>query len=614
MKEKTKTDIILKDFKNSKSALKELHDKIVSDMEFALGSQWEEDDIETLRKAGVKALTINKIKPLLKLIGGIERQSRSDYIAFPEGSEDSIVAEITTKLLKNVMKTAHGNRKLSEQFKEGVAAGICFLEPYVDYSHDLLNGELKLKKISGNHIFFDPSADEYDFADGKYMIKFTTGLSREDIDALFPNETKKIDKIQERKLNLEIINKSGDIIQSDNYDTHSKEDEMEEDDTYDLTEYYYKKMVDRHYVADRETGTIDESADKDQAQVIASQNPNSVIITKKTPEIRVTRMIGMTEIDDDVAWFYPRWKSFHFIPFIAERMTVDISQEELKIQGIVRSLVDLQIEYNKRRTQELRHVNSTVNSGWWVAKGALDNKTKTALRKYGSSPGFIGEYDPAKSQGAIPQRIQPAPLPQAHAMLAAENAQDLKEASGVNPDLLANTDSDQSGRAILLKQRQGLVMLQEALDNYADTKKILGRFILSQLGDLFTVETAVKVIGDKYIEKNFTEPQVDQNGQPLTDETGQLVTEVNPQKVGIIINTILNDTKLGKYDIAIGEGPYNETIKLANYSMLLDMVEKGIPIPPEVLIDESLIPQDKKERILQAIEAQRQQAQQQVRA
>jgi hypothetical protein len=46
------------------------------------------------------------------------------------------------------------------------------------------------------------------------------------------------------------------------------------------------------------------------------------------------------------------------------------------------------------------------------------------------------------------------PLSQGHAQLAEENAQDLKEASGVNPDLLATDSKSQSGRAILLKQRQ----------------------------------------------------------------------------------------------------------------------------------------------------------------
>jgi len=598
---------ILKDFRASKRALNKLHEELAADFEFALGKQWDDDDKETLRKAGVKALTINKIKPLIKLISGIERQSRSDYVAFPEGAEDSLIAEITSKLLKNIMKQARGERKLSDQFKEGVIGGLCFLEPYIDYSHDLLNGEMKLKKISGNRIFFDPSSEEYDFSDGRYLIKFTQNLSKEDLYQLFPEDKKKIDNVKERKINLELSSVDGQTLQSGGYEAHFKEtgDEDNEETGYDLTEYYYKKMVDRYYIVDPVNGVLEESEDKEAAERIIEQNQTAKLITKQTPEIRIKRLVGNDEIDDDVAWFYPRWKSWHFIPFIAERLTVDVDDDELKIQGIARSLKDLQVEYNKRRTQELRHVNSTVNSGFWVAKGSLDKKNLEALRKYGSSAGFVGEYDPGKSGGRAPERILPQPLPQAHALLAAENAQDLKEASGVNPDLLANSDSDQSGKAILLKQRQGLVMLQEALDNYSDTKKILGRFLLTQLGEVYTVETAIKVCGERFIDKNFKEPQLDGQGKPVTDQKGNLVMQVNPTRVAYIFNQILNDTKLGKYDVSIGEGPYNETIKLANYSMLMDMAQQGIPIPPDVLIEESLIPQDKKEKIIQAIEAER---------
>jgi hypothetical protein len=199
-------------------------------------------------------------------------------------------------------------------------------------------------------------------------------------------------------------------------------------------------------------------------------------------------------------------------------------------------------------------------------------------------------------------------LSQGHAQLAIENAQDIKEASGVNPDLLANADTDQSGRAILLKQRQGLVMVQEPLDNYGETKRILGRFILSQLGELFTVETAVKVLGEAWVSKQeaFKEPVFDPMGQPQLDTNGKLKTQLNPDLVGKVLNEVLNDSALGKYDVTIGEGAYTETSRMANHMMLMEMAKSGIPIPPDVLIKESNLPESSKSQILAAIEAQQQ--------
>jgi len=227
------------------------------------------------------------------------------------------------------------------------------------------------------------------------------------------------------------------------------------------------------------------------------------------------------------------------------------------------------------------------------------------------------------------------PLSQGHAQLAAENAQDLKEASGVNPDLLATDSKSQSGRAILLKQRQGLVMIQEMLDNYAVTKKLIGRFILSQLREVFTVDSALRVVGDEFIKEAFTVPvtAIIQRGldklaegkdnevtelerasmlqypsnsadTPVVDENNELVPAVDFDGAIQLINQVLNDAEIGKYDVAVGEGPFNETVRLSNFLALADLAQQGVPIPPNVLIEMSLIPENEKKKIIAQMEQQ----------
>jgi hypothetical protein len=45
---------------------------------------------------------------------------------------------------------------------------------------------------------------------------------------------------------------------------------------------------------------------------------------------------------------------------------------------------------------------------------------------------------------------------------------------------------------------------------------------------------------------------------------------------------------------------------MANHMMLMEMAKSGIPIPPDVLIKESNLPESSKSQILAAIEAQQQ--------
>jgi hypothetical protein len=201
-------------------------------------------------------------------------------------------------------------------------------------------------------------------------------------------------------------------------------------------------------------------------------------------------------------------------------------------------------------------------------------------------------------------------MPQGHMALSQERINDIKNSSGINPDLLANDSQSQSGKAILLKQRQGLVMIQEMLDNYSETKQLVGRFILSQLGEIYTVESALKVLGDDFLREHFERPQIDEEGNILRDERGEVVKQVDQRELQLVMNKILNDAEVGRFDVSIGEGAYSETVKYTNYLTLLEMVEKGIPVPPDVIISESLLTEGQKRKILSAIEAQKQAVQQ----
>ena len=625
-----------RDLKYAVDKLSKLHRQIKEDFEFEQGLQWDPKDVTELKEAGILALTINKIKPIVKLLTGIERQSRNDFKAFPEGGEDEITSDVVNRLLKNVSKNSRIQVKHSEQFKNGSIGGMCFIEPYIDYSFDLINGDLKWKKISGRDIYFDPDFQEYDLSDCKFIIKITKDLTKDDLYILFPDDEKKIDKISDGKINIDKLQgvESINVPLTSEYYKADRAGEIEQDDSvdrYDLADYYYKEMRTRYYVAIPQRGIMKEFDDEETANEFISQIGEGQILKRNVPVIMHAQVIGETEFYNDVCWSYPRWKSYPIIPYFAELITEDLKDYDLKIQGIVRGIKDLNLEYNKRRTQELRHLNSSANSGFDIEEGQMSPEEEVKLKRFGSSPGVVIK----RKKGTPPiSRIQPMALSQGHSQLAAENAQDLKEASGVNPDLLANDSQSQSGRAILFKQRQGLQMIQEMLDNFGETKRLTGKFILSQLSELFTVESAMRVLGDAFIVDNFTVPtsvvldralgkvREDKEGEltelensillqypnqpegkPIVDEMNNLVTMVDYDSAILLINKILSDSEIGKYDIEIGEGPFEETIRMANFMDLKELATQGVPIPPQSLIEASMLPGSDKKKILKNLAA-----------
>jgi hypothetical protein len=257
-------------------------------------------------------------------------------------------------------------------------------------------------------------------------------------------------------------------------------------------------------------------------------------------------------------------------------------------------------------------LNSATNSGWIAEEDSWVDRNKVA--QFGATPGINLEY---KKGSQKPERIFPMPLSQGHAALAAESAEAIKAQLGINADLLAVQEGGtSSGRAIALRQRQGLLMVQELFDNLSRSRAMAGKFLLTQLGEIFDTETAKKVLGKAFLVKNFPAPMLlnEQTGQqePMKDKYGQPM-EYDSEMADLAIAEVLSG-ELGQYDVAVGEAVASETMRIANSEELKEFAQAypGL-IPPEMLIEESQIPQSTKNKVLSSIK-QAQMAQQQAQA
>lgn len=627
MENKIELKKIFSDFKKAYEFKKPFLDAQQKDFEFTLGKQWDDADVQDLKNKGVRALTFNKIRKNIFLLTGIESQNRTDFKAFPEGKEDSLKAEIATALLKNSMKNSRGDYKVSEQFEDGTTCGESYVEPYLDFTQNLLFGKPKINKSDTFCIFVDPNSKEYDLSDAAYIDKLTIDLSKDQLIQLFPDKEEIIEDIEDGKINIDAIrfgegNKFSAHIQKRDYgfgENSMSGIDIEEsrEPIFDLLEHYYKKYVPKWVVIDSKNG-IKELTSKKEAENYKKANeavdPQAAatikILKRMVPEIWVASYIGGHDeiLEDKRAWSYPKWKNYPVIPFFARKSTVTLpyAERHFGVQGIARGMIDGQVEYNKRRTQELRILNTSANSGFMAEEGAMVDPEN--WQKFGATPGIILTHKAGKP---APQKILPTPLSQGHAQLAAEYNSDIREDSGINTDLLAQEGGQDSGRAIALRQKQGLVMVQKLFDNLSQTKKILGKFLLCMIGDIYDVERSVRILGESFIQENFSVPVMMQVQDPQTGQimeqpqidpmTGQIAMQVDQKAVFETFNAVLNDPDLQDYDIVVGESASNDIVRYANFQLLMEMAKSGIPIPPEVLIDESLLSSASREKIKAAV-------------
>lgn len=633
------------DFKKAYRAKRKLIEREKDDFLFALGKQWDSEKYKALKDRKINPVTDNRVAPNIFLITGLERQNRTDFKAFPIGEEDSIKAEIASALFKDAIKSSEYGYKSSEQFKDGVTCGESHLELYLDNTYNLLNGKPCWKKVDGDKLFPEPGFREYDFNDARYVYKLTLDLSKEDLIALYPEKRSLIEAATNGKLNFEsMLGASGSHNQPKDYPrTGGDAGGFEkEEQGFDLLERYYKKWIDKHYIGDKSTGQIQEAESKEkakefidgynamiaqeqqdaqiaQAQVMAAQAAGAQVEAPILPPpsipdrfIHFTRLVpeiwcfahvpGIDEpLGDEVAWFYPKWKSYPFIPYFARFSTAPITGDDshLLVQGLVHGVKGAQEKHNSAETLMLLHLNGSANSGWLTEEESwVDPKKVEAL---GATPSVNLEYKAGKP---MPQRIFPMALSQGHMALSEQSAEAIKAQLGINSDLLAVQEgSSQSGRAIALRQRQGLIMVQELFDNLSRSRQIAGRFLLSQMGSMYDTDTAMKVLGDAFMVKNFPTQTV----QKMDTMTGQMVQvpvsdEPFDEQAAIAAISEVLSGELEKYDVAVGEAVASETMKLANSAELKEFAQAnpGI-VPPELVLEESQLPQTTKNKVISAI-------------
>jgi hypothetical protein len=88
--------------------------------------------------------------------------------------------------------------------------------------------------------------------------------------------------------------------------------------------------------------------------------------------------------------------------------------------------------------------------------------------------------------------------------------------------------------------------------------------------------------------------------EPMTDEMDQAMP-YDKEMAELAIAEVLSGD-LGSYDVSVGEAVSSETLRMANVAELKE-ISAAYPgvIPPELIIEESQLPQSTKTKIIEAI-------------
>lgn len=555
---------------------------------FLEGEQWTPEKIAQFASEGLPHVTLNHIKPLVFLVLGFYRQNRYETRLFPASDSQSAadVADLLTATLKQIHESNNSAWIDSQVFQDGIVTGRAFWDNRLDFENNRL-GEVRETSEDPFSVIIDPEAEAYDPASQNmgwgYVMK-TRWMSPRELFLLYgvraATNVLTMDKFEpviggtyREEFNEAYYNAKtfGLNILEDRWNTQNEtmpQSHINRDKRLvRVLECQHVQLKLVKSLSDPVTGQeiiLDSGVDREKVQRLLEFAQLSGM-----PEVRVEqslrRMVRWTVTAAD-RLLYDEWSPYGknmtitpYFPYFRRGVT----------RGMVHDLIEPQREINQRRSARLHAVVTAVNGGWMYQKGALDDFNKQLIEQMGSTPGVIIEYQP---QQPAPQRIESSPTPYAQKELELDTAQDLKYIANINDSALGNIDKVQSGRAIQARQQQALVGTEIYFDNFRYSRELKARVQLAIIQRYYTEERLIRLRGQDNQSEEYTINQRDAAGR------------------------ILNDISVGTYDVTVDEQPSSAAHLQSQFNELFDMYQAEVPIPADILIKYSSLP-DKQEII-----------------
>lgn len=527
-------------------------------------SFWSEADIDSRFKAGDQTLwndiygnlpafrrrqfNFNRIRRVVNMVTGYQRQHRKSTVATPVESSDEVTSDQFTKLLYHVNSQAHVLDTLSDAFEGALTTGMNLLSCWMDYRSDPVNGDMRVDNVSYNSYLIDPFFKKMDLSDCN-NIWTRKYISRTQAMSLLPGREKDIKNLSGWG------NRDGKfqfMPEAYNYG-------MQDLTIYD--EFWYLDTRKQKMLVDVKTGeTVEWRGNEEDMKEFLRHYRQIIPIENEIQTVKLAVVLqghvmynGPNPLGIDRYPFVPVWGYYEpQIPYFPWR-----------VQGMVRGLRDAQYLYNRRRIIELDILESQITSGFIYKENALVNPKDVFLPGQGRG---LALKDSATV--ADVQKIEAPQIPPSMIQLSELLGKEVQEISGVNEELLGSAQDDKAGILGMLRQGAGLTTLQSLFDNLDRAQKMLGDLHIQMIQSSWTPGKVRRILNE----------------------------EPSPQ---------FYNRAFGKYDAVVEEGLNTSTQRQMQFAQLLQMREMGVPVPTDLLIKSSTL-QNKKE-LTDAIAAQEQQ-------
>lgn len=496
----------------------------------------------------------NIIQQPCNMVSGYQRQHRKQISYTPVENSDNVTATQLSRVIQYANNKGHLLEKFSESCESSLVTGINLLQPYLDYSHDPVNGELDIKIWHYNSFMMDPYWRQPDMSDCNW-VWCQRFISKQEAMAAFPQYREQISHM------AGYSNREGRFyFLPENYN-------IARHDLLVLSYYWFRTLSRRKMLYNRKTEEITEWLDTPDA----IKEYTSVFDELEEIEVEVPTWNVGTLLNQTCLYFGENPLGFDTCPFVPVywNYNPEIAQYDLRVRSLVRTLRDAQFLFNRRVILNHDISESSVNSGWLRRENAIANEEN--LRYSGQGKDIItkDEYREMPLNDII-QKIQPNAVPPSDLQLAEQLMNLINPLSGVNPELMGMAQDTKAGITEMLRQGAGLVTLQKYFDQWDRALKQLGMLELKIIQANWSYFKVARILNEQPTDQFFTK-------------------------------------NFQKYDTIVSEGLNTTVQQQTQFSQLLEFQQMtDIKIPAELLLKYSTF--HGKDELIQALQQQEMQS------
>lgn len=521
----------------------------IEDQKFALGGDNQWDPEAKAARVGRPMLTVNKLPKFIRQVTGDQRQNRPSIKVSPVDSQaDPEIAKILQGHIKNIEYVSNAAMAYDIAFKQSVSGGYPgFWRIATEYSDDdTFDQDIVILPVHNQYTVYCDPATILDVYNGKLDWGFITEtMSEEEFKARWPG-----------KLSQEWGQGLGEEREGWFLDNQVR-----------VAEYFYREPRSKT-LYQLETGEVVDG-DKMEMFIRGEGRDKVLLLPDGSGAIRIMRERSVDYYD--IKWVKvtgneilegPSDWAGKYIPIIPVFGDTWVIEGQTYYKSLIRDAKDPAKVYNYCVSQNMEMTALAPKVPYKVTpKQIQGHEGQWNVANTSSRPYLV--YNPDPSAPGSPQREQPVQPQSAWVQMALQATDDMKDTTGIYDASLGQRSNEQSGRAILARQREGDIGTFEFIDNLTRAIQFTGKVLVDLIPKIYDTERTLRVLGH--------------DDAPQHVEINKEIQGPNGERV------LVNDLTVGKYDTSVSAGPSYTTMRAENADALQSMIQAA-PNLAQILI------------------------------